>query len=251
MKLKLKLRANKDLIVSYLTMRRAIGILGMILPLIVILGGFIQLPGEVQPSISDYYYTNMRDFFVGLMCAVSLFLVTYKGYDNLDDAVTNLCGLFAFFIAAFPTCIIHGDHARVGILQLPDTVSMYVHLASAFLFFLLLALNSMFLFTKTTSADISDAKRRRNFIYRLCGIVILASLFLLAIYVLFLQKTPVAKALPVLVLEAVMLLAFGFSWLVKGDTLFRDRPALAAATPAGAGATPAGVGTKAEEPKKA
>jgi hypothetical protein len=30
----------------------------------------------------------------------------------------------------------------------------------------------------------------------------------------------------VLILEAIALLAFGFSWLVKGDTLFRDKPAI-------------------------
>jgi hypothetical protein len=225
-KFKLKIKERKNLIVSYLTLRRTIGILGMILPLIVIVGGFIQPPPAVQPSISDYYYTNMRDFFVGLMCAVSLFLVTYKGYDNRDDIVTTLCGAFAFGVAAFPTVITHGDHGPVGIFRIPDTISMYFHLGSAFLFFILLAVNSIFLFTKSGDEEITDQKEKRNKVYRGCGYVILGCLVLLVIYVALLQNTPITNAKPVLILEAIALLAFGFSWLVKGDTLFRDKPAI-------------------------
>ncbi|MEJ2664743.1 MAG: DUF998 domain-containing protein, partial [Spirochaetia bacterium] len=82
-------KKNRSIIISYIALRRLIGILGMLLPFICILGGLLFAALYVEPSISDYYYTNMRDFFVGLLFGVSLFLITYKGYELIDDIVTN------------------------------------------------------------------------------------------------------------------------------------------------------------------
>jgi hypothetical protein len=42
------------------------------------------------------------------------------------------------------------------------------------------------------------------------------------VYMLFLQKTVLRNWAPVLILEILALWAFGFSWLVKGETLFKD-----------------------------
>ncbi|TFH25583.1 MAG: hypothetical protein E4H10_09205 [Bacteroidia bacterium] len=55
-------------IISYYAMRRAIGILGITLPLILVAGS--SLFGdckEVQDSISTYYHTNMRNIFAGFI----------------------------------------------------------------------------------------------------------------------------------------------------------------------------------------
>jgi hypothetical protein len=52
---------NEVAIISYLAMRRMIGILGVALPIVLVIGGFIQDEIAIQPSISGYYYTNMRD----------------------------------------------------------------------------------------------------------------------------------------------------------------------------------------------
>jgi len=218
----MELKRNADMIVSYLTLRRCIGILGMALPFAVMLGGLLQSPLQIQSSISDYYYTNMRDFFVGLMCAVGLFLITYKGYDRIDNGVSIASGILAFGVAAFPTFTPTGESLRVGIFLLDDDVSKYIHLTCACLFFALLALNSIFLFTKSDDKPVTARKRTRNAVYVTCGVVMLASIAILAAYVAFLQSTPVARLRPVLVLETLMLAAFGFSWLVKGETLFRD-----------------------------
>jgi magnesium-transporting ATPase (P-type) len=220
---KMELKRDADMIVSYLTLRRCIGILGMALPFAVMLGGLLQSPLRIQSSISDYYYTNMRDFFVGLMCAVGLFLITYKGYDDVDNGVSIASGILAFGVAAFPTFTPTGESVRVGIFLLDDNVSKYFHLTCACLFFVLLAINSIFLFTKSDDKPVTARKRTRNAVYVICGVVMLASIAILAAYVAFLQDTPVARLKPVLVLETLMLAAFGFSWLVKGETLFRDR----------------------------
>jgi hypothetical protein len=204
-------------------MRRLIGILGIALPIIVVLGGFIQNGFVIQGSISSYYYTNMRDYFVGLLCGVSLFLISYKGYEKIDDIIGTLSGIFALGIVIFPISIYSGEIVKVGMLLIDDNISGYIHFTSGTLFFLLLSFNSIFLFTKSESGFLTKEKRRRNTIYRICGIVMIFTILCIIIYMAFLRDTFISKTYPVLIFESIALLAFGVSWLVKGHTLFKDK----------------------------
>jgi uncharacterized membrane protein len=113
--------------------------------------------------------------------------------------------------------------AAIGIFQLAQEVSGPIHFGCAGAFFVLLALNSIFLFTLSDKKVVGEAKRDRNIVYVVCGVVILACLAaFLTLYLVakgFLDGGSMALAL-----EAIMLLAFGFAWLVKSDIgLFRDR----------------------------
>jgi hypothetical protein len=216
-------KSKTNLIISYLTMRRLIGILGMMLPFVVVLGGFIQTSFAIKSSISDYYYSNMRDFFVGLLCCVSLFLITYRGYDIIDDVLTNLCGIFALGIVAFPTSANSGEVVKVGVCLISDHISAFIHLSFAGLFFLLLSFNSIFLFTKHGTEIVSVQKRKRNIVYIVCGLLMFFSIVFIALYFLYFQESFLSGFHPVLIFETIALLAFGFSWLVKGGTLFRDK----------------------------
>lgn len=216
---------EQSLIASYLTMRRIIGILGISLPLVLVLGGLVQDKPTIQSSISAYYYTNMRDFFVGLLSSVALFLLSYKGYEKIDDIVSNLSGLCAIGMILFPTSF-HGETTvKTGILLVNDDVSEIVHLAFGACFFLLLSYNSIFLFTKRGpwGGVLSREKRQRNIIYRTCGVIMILSIVGIFFYKTFFEHTFLAKLYPTLLLESLALLAFGVSWLVKGNTLFRDR----------------------------
>jgi hypothetical protein len=213
---------SQRLIISYLTMRRLIGILGLALPVIIVIGGFIQRGFVIQGSISGYYYTNMRDFFVGLLCIVSLFLISYQGYEKIDNLIGNLSGVFALGMIIFPTATYSGKVVKVGMFLIDDNISEYVHLTFGTLFFLALAYNSIFLFTKRQPGILSEAKKKRNFIYRVCGIVMIASILFIIIYMIFLRGTALSKIYPVLILESIALTAFGISWLVKGNTFFKD-----------------------------
>jgi hypothetical protein len=214
---------NKSLIISYLTMRRLIGILGLALPIIVVFGGFIQNPLVIQGSLSGYYYTNMHDFFVGILCGVSLFLLSYKGYEKIDDVVANLSGIFALGIILFPTAMYSGKVVKVGMFLIDDNISEYIHLIFGALFFLSLSFNSMYLFTKREPGGLSKEKRRRNIIYRFCGFVMILTILCMIIYTLFFRDTPISKIYPVLIFESIALGAFGISWMVKGNTLFKDK----------------------------
>ncbi len=214
---------NKNLIISYLTMRRLIGILGIALPIVVVVGGFIQNGFALQGSISGYYYTNMRDFFVGLLCGVSLFLVSYKGYEKIDDLVGKMSGIFALGIVIFPTSMYSGKVVQVGMFLIDDNISEYIHLTFSALFFLLLSFNSMFLFTRRGPGVLSKEKKRRNMTFRICGIVMTVAIACATVYTLFLRDTVISKIFPVIIFESIALLAFGVSWLVKGHTLFKDK----------------------------
>ena len=214
---------EKSLLISYLAMRRLIGILGIALPVVVVIGGLAQSEPVVLGSISGYYYSNMRDFFVGILSGVALFLISYKGYEKIDDVVANLSGVFAVGMILFPTSIFTGQVVKVGIFQIPDNISGYLHLAFSGLFFLALSFNSLFLFTRKHPGIMGKEKRKRNIIYRTCGIIMLLSIVLMSVYTLFFRETIIAKSFPILIFEFVALLAFGISWLIKGNTLLKDK----------------------------
>ena len=214
---------NKNLIISYLALRRLIGILGIALPVIVVTGGFIENGFVIQGSISGYYYTNMRDFFIGLLCVVSLFLISYKGYERIDDIVGNMSGVFALGMMIFPTSMFSEKIVKVGLFLIDDNISEYIHLTFGALFFLSLSFNSIFLFTRRDPGILSKEKRHRNIIYRICGVVMILAIVCIIIYMFFLRDTIISKMNPVLILESIALIAFGISWLVKGNTLFKDK----------------------------
>lgn len=56
-----------------------------------------------QTSISAYYYTPVRAIFVGIMIAVGLSLIVYKGRDTGEDVCLNFAGGLAPVVAVAPT----------------------------------------------------------------------------------------------------------------------------------------------------
>jgi len=95
-----------------------------------------------------------------------------------------------------------------------------VHYISAAGLFFTVAGMSLFLFVKThKDKEPTKKKLQRNFIYRSCGILILTCMLLVFCFQKgYLPDLPHATFL----METVMLWAFGFSWLVKGETLFKN-----------------------------
>src|ERR1039458_7928244 len=126
---------EKSLIISYLAMRRLIGVLGISLPLIIVIGGFTQSEPGMQGSISGYYYTNMRDFLVGMLSGVALFLISYRGYEEIDSIVAKMSGIFALGMIFFPTAMYSGKVVRVGMFLIDDSISANIHLMFSTLFF--------------------------------------------------------------------------------------------------------------------
>jgi len=126
--------------------------------------------------------------------------------------------VFALGVAFFPTAPPEPD-ARQELIG-------RIHLASAASFFIVLTVFALYLFRLSDPRHaMTPAKVMRNQVYLACGILMAASLAMIILYMLAGQgKVPGLDALrPVLVLESVALSAFGFSWLVKGGFILRDR----------------------------
>jgi len=196
---------------SYMALRKAVGWIGILLPFVLVLGTFLLFGyTNILRNISLYYHTEMRDVFVGSLCAISLFLFFYKGYGKLDNLAASLAGFFALGIAFFPT-----------VKEGPYNWQAYVHLFCAGFFFLILALISLLLFTKKEPHP-SGEKLKRNNIYITCGSIMVVSTAGILIFLgLFAKSYPQSSF--VFWAETIALIAFGISWLTKGGTLFPDR----------------------------
>ena len=197
-------------------LRCTIGWLGMLLPWIVLILSYTM--GKYWPdSISaTYYFDACITPFMIILGSAGLLLFSYKGYERVDDIVCSFAGLFALFICLFPCGIGKlvevgqlEDLPFVGTFQLSPIISGIIHNVSAVCFFMLLAFNSLFLFTKTDG--ITERKKKRNLIYRICGIGMVAS-FAVLVPLNILDVWAGTWAV-----EAIALAFFGVSWLTKAN----------------------------------
>jgi arginine exporter protein ArgO len=73
---------------SYKGLRKAIGIIGIALPIALLVGNPLVDGGGMLGSISAYYYSGMRNYFVGTMCALAVFFFSYK-YARRDNLLST------------------------------------------------------------------------------------------------------------------------------------------------------------------
>jgi hypothetical protein len=237
-------REPSEYIVSYMNLRKTVGIVAILLPFALRLG-VIVLGHAVPYSVSGYYYSSMRNVLVAALCVLGAFLITYNGYDSLDTWITNVAGAAAIGVAFFPTSDPSFSPAWVG----------HVHPVFAAVALTALALMAL-QFTQTQPASGQEAragakrewlqdikrlglallfryqdpgqtrtsqKKIRDRIYSSCAWVIL-----LGVVLAFVQNFWPASAKNVTQwlfwFEALAIIAFGFSWLVKGEAILADGP---------------------------
>jgi hypothetical protein len=149
---------SDPLIISYLTLRRFVGWVAVLLPFILLVSSWISsrktyiyvsstaaVASKLPASVSGYYYTDMRNFLVGSLCALGAFLVGYNGYDHIERWVTNIAGILAICVAFFPTTpSVQNPSSRQHAIGV-------VHIVSASLLFILLAFMAL-RFAKTRPA---------------------------------------------------------------------------------------------------
>lgn len=191
---------------QYIRLRNNLGFLGCMLPVLCLAGAALS-PNRQYPdwwtSISITYYSS--PVLIAILTSVSLFLIIYRGYDIWDTIVNTTAGICGLGVVCFPCEASWLDMStKVGLFWLPISVTRWFHYASAGLLFFMLALNSILLFSKSSSII-------KNRIYKICGYIILADLVLFTLNALFFDIK-----WTVIVNETIMLFAFGISWLVKG-----------------------------------
>ena len=213
-----------ELVQSYTRVRLALGFLGLALPVILLIGGIFDEPRPghrgIEPTISDFYHTTYRDIFVGSLCAIGVFLISYRGYPRdrgewiNDDWLATIAGIAAFGLAFFPNegggrTVVSMSQRMVG-----ADIAPVLHYSFALVFFLCLAGFCFFKFAKTS-------KTWRRQIYLACGWGIMAALVLTAIAVLFKRVIGgpigafVVENSLIFYLEALGVWAFAVSWIVK------------------------------------
>lgn len=211
-------------IISYRTLRKLVGMLGIFLPAFLFFGSFEaeSKSFELLSSISAYYYSWMRDVFTGILFAIATFLFSYYGYDKRDNIATSLAGVCALGIALFPTA----DNCVTDQSSFLDEI----HLVSAVAFFAILAYISLRLFTLSTQPSMTAEKQLRNKIYKACGVIILLMILLSLLYFLINNfqsegncTTDISKPSPIFWFETIALVAFATSWLVKGEMVLADK----------------------------
>ena len=198
----------KEKVRSSLLHRNVLGALGMLLPVFSIIGGLFvrNKPEAWWYSISvTYYITPALPVILG---ACAIFLLCYRSYETIDTIINVLSGIFAFGVVLFPCENPYGIK-YVGYFQLPVGISNVIHSASAMLLFALLAYNIGWLFTR-------GQNQLNNKIYKLCA---WAMICIMALFVILSIVRACGVNIPgflTMIVEAVLLLIFGFAWLVKG-----------------------------------
>ena len=206
-----------SLIISFMTLRRSIGYLAFFLAPVLIVGSFIlDDTNQIQVSMSAYYYSHMRNVLVGVVCGISLFLFCYHGYKWYDSLSSKLAALFALGIAFFPTSATNDK---------TDIISK-LHYITSGIFFVILAFMSIFLFTKS-SGDMTSQKKKRNRVYKICGIIMLISVAGIPIAGFDSIWDKIKHLKPTFFLETIALVAFGISWMTKGEAIFWDKKEIA------------------------
>jgi hypothetical protein len=207
---------TQHLVQSYLFLRKSIGVIGMVLPIVLVIGKVMLGSPGISDSISAYYYSVMRNIFVGSLCACAVFLICYR-YELWDDILSTVAGAFAIGVALFPTA------PDVGATEQQMMIGR-LHGLFATCFFIILAIFALHFFRKTDPNKIpTPRKQLRNMVYLFCGIAILVCLGLIFL-VQFLSGNLWLQPLhPVLLLESLMIIAFGFAWLVKGETVWKNK----------------------------
>lgn len=208
-------------IASYRNQRRSVGLLGIFLPFALIIVSFSLGCTQVQPSISQYFYTSAGMLLVGILCAVGLFLISYKGPQKIDDVVTNFAGVCALGIAFCPTGT--DFNSKCLLFTYPDNPKIAIaHYLFAALFFISLAANSYFLFTRSDNPLITEQKQIRNKLYRTCGVLMILFAALIPLGNINFFKQYLEGPYTTFILESLALITFGISWLIKGDTFIQD-----------------------------
>lgn len=244
-------KQHNELVLSFLAVRRCIGALGFFLPLALIVYALFSGEG-LRLSISGYYYSPMREVFVGTLLAQAVFLWSYEGYRErrrliTDQRVARIAAGAIALVALSPTyphdaaskiaapeaaaiapasgtvqqCLVDQSasvpaHNLLQCLLGPD-LGPRLHLIAAGVFFAALAVYCLVLFVRGPATTREEAAE--HCIYRRCGWIIIASITLIGLLVWTGLETRIGMLRPIFWLETVACFAFATSWAIKGQTL--------------------------------
>ncbi|HSE18796.1 MAG TPA: hypothetical protein VLB46_17190 [Pyrinomonadaceae bacterium] len=219
---------------TYQTLRVVLVVIALVFPWLLWIGAFYvsRQRVELQSSISAYYHANemtrkelaerasaasegrtrenvlidsgrgvMRNWFVGVLFAISALLAVYKGFRPAEDLALNLAAVFATLVAIFPNRWVDDPKPPFPF-----------HGTFAILFFLCIAYVCIVCAPATLSL-VKDAGRRAHYrrFYKTIGWTMVASPVLASV----LTQVFNLKASYIFFAEAFGVYAFAAYWLVK------------------------------------
>jgi hypothetical protein len=223
---------------SYRTIRLVVGFLGILLPVIFIIGEAVFLKGGVQVrgSLSAYYHSSMQDAFVGGLCVIGLMLATYMSGEpkSWDFWASLLAGIAVLGVVFFPTSRppyqassgVCGSPTAIGCSSVESTLGEHrtalIHTACAVVFIICLAIMS-FLFglaevvTDNDRSTSSGQPKQGRFwnpvlFWTHSGL----ALVILAAGAWAFWGAQLGNLKPLYIGEVAAVWAFGISWLLAG-----------------------------------
>lgn len=235
---------EQGFIKKYYYLWQGIGILGLILPFVlvffVLIFGKNSFPAHnYTASISAIFYSNAGSLFIGVMFIVAFFLLNYSGFCRNEKILAFISGIAALGIIFFPCMVKNeienfssdfGEVLRVGLFHVPITISHGIHMFFASIFFLNLCLIAFFYFPYSEKILQYNVKKQKQriVIYRLSGFFMMLAFIGNFAMVLILEKLVPPENYDVfafentfwgIIFEALMLIPFCISWLTKGNSL--------------------------------
>lgn len=215
-------------VLSYFAQRRAAGYIGIALPVVVLVNDLCTR-SCIPSSISGSYFTGARNYFVGSLCGVGIFLISAMGYRE-DRRWSYFAGAMAFLVAFCPTtpdggCSIPGQEP-------PFVHSDVIHTSAAIALFGTFAVFCLFLFTRTTGQKtqrlrrsvLPRQKRKRNNVFIVCGLIMIIAMATYGIWTAISHYGVWKPSHLLFAIEWICLWSFGAAWLVKGQQIFKDLP---------------------------
>lgn len=200
---------QKHISLTYRAIRTLTYALAYAWPVILVGYGRFGFGIETQASMSAYYHTPMRNWFVGMCFVIGVLLIAYRGFSSFENWGLNIAGLFAVLVALFPTgadCDLYYLNCRNE--RTLVYTNQTVHGAAAVVFFLCCAFVCLWERERTLGGH-----RHRNFFkvtYTCLGILMFALPILVWAASLFLDMRGW-----LLLAEWAAVYVFATYWLLK------------------------------------
>jgi hypothetical protein len=216
---------DKELVVSYLTLRQMIGWVAIVMPAAIRIGAFHFEHIHSTNSISAYYYTGMRDVFVSTLVLAGALIACYRTPARSDNVVAIIAGLAAIGIGLFPMSPVYAQEILDQFPSMTERLCyeshgiLGYHFYFVAVFFALAFYLVYFRFSAFTPREPTREKVLRNRVYKVCGAAMLVGF--VAIGVLHFLSKDASIFWP----ESLAVIAFSAAWLVKGQIVLKDRRA--------------------------
>jgi hypothetical protein len=212
---------QKHILSSYTALRRGIGLLAVALPLILSILGIVLARVALQESISAYYHAGagaMRNWFVGILWAIGVFLLLYRGFTQRENIALDMAGILLIVVAMVPMEWDCGDSCQ----------KVSVHGVSAISFFLMIGYVCIFRSSDTLHL-VKDSARRHCYrkLYRFLGHAMWVFPTIVGV-LLFLGANPLGPY-TIFILETVAIWVFAAYWLIKSREIQESNADLEAA----------------------